>query len=475
MQNGNLPQTLRRSSRVPAAVSILVTSLEGEHFSEVCETLVVNAHGCALLSRVKVDTGIPVHFHSKEGRETKARVVSCQPIDHRSWRLGARLEQPENFWGLREYPKDWALPAPPPSRKLVQVVPPPKNISMQKAPSPVSPLSEPALDRLARQLQAQVANMIAEAVRPLQAEVTTLKGQLAQRQANPSRFEVSLSNIPPELEQQLEQRLRKDLAPKVLEDGRQQCAQLLTAAKSTIEQKTAEGYENFLRRISEQMQVAERQAKEVSGQISETALEQLHRGLRDFQQRILDGGNSLKHLSEELLEYLQQSANEEYDARRGNLEEFRTQVAAESSRLHEHIEYIDVRIRKLEEAARDLESGLDHRLGQMSSNSVRETRSQLEAVANEMFEEWTTRVVKMLGDKLDEAAEKMKVVQNGIAASVSESLKVEAADAVHGFERSMEDAAQASVERWRSKLAGGLNAVAKSLGEHLQAADPTQR
>jgi hypothetical protein len=100
MHNAGSP-TLRRSSRVPAAVPILVTSLEGTQFSEVCETMVVNAHGCAILTRVKLDSGVPLHLHTKEGREATAHVVSCQPNDSetRTWRLGAKLDRPQNFWG----------------------------------------------------------------------------------------------------------------------------------------------------------------------------------------------------------------------------------------------------------------------------------------------------------------------------------------------------------------------------------------
>jgi len=116
MQNANSPAVLRRSSRVPVNVPVLVTSLEpGTRFSEVCETLVVNAHGCAMRSPVKLDAGVLLHFHSKEGRETTAKVIACQPLeaDRTSWRLAARLDRPENFWGLTTCPADWAqLPAP---------------------------------------------------------------------------------------------------------------------------------------------------------------------------------------------------------------------------------------------------------------------------------------------------------------------------------------------------------------------------
>ena len=85
MHSTNVPETMRRSSRVPTALQILVTSLEGTHFSEVCETLVVNAHGCAILTRVKLDTGVPLNLHSKDGRKTTAHVVTCQPIGSGGW------------------------------------------------------------------------------------------------------------------------------------------------------------------------------------------------------------------------------------------------------------------------------------------------------------------------------------------------------------------------------------------------------
>ena len=79
MDNGNL-STFRRSSRVPTNVPILVTALDETHFSEVCNTLVVNAHGCAIQTRVKLDTGVPLRFHSKEGRETTAQVGSRRAL-----------------------------------------------------------------------------------------------------------------------------------------------------------------------------------------------------------------------------------------------------------------------------------------------------------------------------------------------------------------------------------------------------------
>lgn len=468
MHNGAAPTTLRRSSRVPTAVQILVTSLEGTHFSEVCETLVVNAHGCAILTRVKLDTGVPLNLHSRDGRETTAHVVSCQPVDsdHRSWRLGAKLDRPDNFWGLRDCPKDWVVPASP-------VVPakPPQTLkstntsASHQLPSQGTQPSETVLDRLARQLEAQVKRAIAESIRPLQAEVMALKEKVAQREANPSRFEVSLSNIPPELEQQIELRLRKDLGPKVLNEARQQSVHLLESAKATLDQRIAEGHDNFMQRVGEELGVVEKRAHDISEYISQNTKEHLQRGLEDYRQKLLQGGDSLKRLSEELLEFLQHNLNAEHEARRGDLEQLRSSVASESSRLQEQVEYLDTRIAKLDETTRCMESGLDHRLSRMSSEIVKDTRSQFQNLANEILEELTARSIKALSDQLDEATENMKVVQNGIVASASESLQGQAANASQAFKNSTEHLARLSLERWRLKLEGGLNALAKSLNE----------
>ena len=134
MHNGNSPTALRRSSRVPTALPIQVTSLAGTYFSDVCKTLVVNAHGCAVLSPVKFDAGIPLRFKNKDGRETTAHVVSCQPAgpDNRTWKLGAKLDRPDNFWGLSDCPADWAVPNGPLSAKLQQITSPTTTLAAPK-------------------------------------------------------------------------------------------------------------------------------------------------------------------------------------------------------------------------------------------------------------------------------------------------------------------------------------------------------
>jgi len=470
MHSGDVPTLLRRSSRVPTSVQILVTTLDGKHFSDVCETLVVNAHGCAILTRVKLESGVPLHFHSKDGRETTARVVSCQPIgtDHRRWRLGAKLDRPENFWGLRDCPKDWALSPP--------VVPPrpPQILRPTNAPAPqqllgqVKQIPDSVLDRLAHQLEAQVKRMVADSVRPLQAEMAALNERIAQRESNPSRFEVSLSSIPPQLEQQIELRLRTDLAPKVLEEAREQSALLLASAKTMIDQRASAAHENILRCVAEELKVVEKRAQEISTYISENTQEHLRLGLEDFRQKLLDGGNALKRLSEELLEFLQHNLITEHDARRGDLEQLRAAVTAESARLQEQVGYLDTRIASLDQSARGLESGLDQRLSRISSDTVRDTRNQFETAANEILEDLTARSVRLLSDRLEETRTNMKNVQEGLVASVSESLKGQAANALQSFEHSTDQLAKLAVERCRLKLEEGFQALTRNLSEQFR-------
>jgi exonuclease VII large subunit len=466
MHMANSPAIPRRSSRVQTAVPILVTSLDDTHFSEVCETLVVNAHGCAMLTRVKLAAGAPLHFHSKDGREATAQVVSCQSVDHgdQSWRLGAKLDRPDNFWGLQNCPKDWALPAP--SRA---VIPP-----LSPAPTPgrsfrqVSPSTSSPLGVVAPHIEVHMKKMIAESIRPLRDEIAALSQQLERREANPSRFEVSLSNIPPELEHQLEVRLRRYLGPRLLDETRQQSAHLLEAATGAIEQKTTQGYENFLHRSQEELKLIEKRAEDISARISASAREHLSCGLDTFQRKLLDGGNALKRLSEELLAYLQHNLKEEHDARRQELEQLRTSVAAESLRLQEQIQYLDGRIAKLNESAQRLESGLEQRLDQLAGRMVTDTRGQFEASANQVFDEITERIAKELGDRLKVARENLETTQTGIVTYVRESLKGQSAEALQSFECSMGELATQCIDRWRFKLAGGLNALAKSIGEQFQ-------
>ncbi len=209
---------IRRSSRVPVKVPIRVTSMEpNAQFSEICETLVVNAHGCALRFPLKLDAGSALRLDSRGGRQATAYVVFCQPMgsDGQGFRLGARLDRPENFWGLESYPDDWRVLEMPTPALQPPLQPPPEKTLVVHKPQVPSPASRAVLDKIEEQLsEDRLRGILARLVQPLQAEVTEIREKLAGN-ARRNRFEVSLGHIPPELEEKLWERLRSDVGTRV--------------------------------------------------------------------------------------------------------------------------------------------------------------------------------------------------------------------------------------------------------------------
>ncbi|MGA6982692.1 MAG: hypothetical protein WBZ11_14145, partial [Candidatus Sulfotelmatobacter sp.] len=328
------------------------------------------------------------------------------------------------------------------------------------------------LDRIKKQLSDErLKAVLAELVRPLEAEITDLREKLAQG-AKRSRFEVSLSQIPPELEQQLEFRLKKELGPQILKQAREQSEQVLEAAKAVIDQKTTETHGEFLRRVTLDLQAVEQRTQSLSTDVAQNLREHLNRGLGELHQEVAGAGNRLKRMSVDLLGVMENRLVEVHDARCRELEQFQATVAAESSRLQEQISDLDRRMTNLDESARGLESGLDKRLSQMSSDTVRSARSQLESALEVVLAEMSTRNAQELQNQLDEASSNLQTVQKRIEASVANSLRIHVGETLQSFDRSMEELAQQSVERWRLALAGGLNSLARTLGEQfsLQAA-----
>lgn len=471
MQNANSPAVLRRSSRVPVNVPVLVTSLEpGTRFSEVCETLVVNAHGCAMRSPVKLDAGVLLHFHSKEGRETTAKVIACQPLeaDRTSWRLAARLDRPENFWGLTTCPADWAqLPAPaaPTKSKLPQQLAA-KNVQIIDQGTPLSPSLKMMFDSIQKQVSDDhLRSMIMELVQPLHAELADLREKTTRGR---SKFEVSLTQIPPELQDQMEERLQKNLGPRVLEQTGAQAMQVLEAAKAAIAQKTAETHDDFLKRVTRELQMVEERARALSADIAENQREHLNRGMGEFHQHVVDGGNRLKKLSEDLFRVMQHDLGEEHEGRRQEFERVQGAMATERERLEVEVTQLDSRIAKLDESAHSLEAGLDKRLGQMASNTLGDVRKQLESATDEILIELETRSARELGAQVEAASAQLKAIQSEVQASALASLNKHVNETLRVFAQSMEELEHESVERLQNTLAGGLNSVVKTLGEHFR-------
>jgi len=111
--SGKIQHAIRRSTRLPLEVPVLVTSLDpARPFSEPCNTTLVNAHGCGLIvSRALVnDTPVRLEIVSAK-RHTTAKVSEVVPLggDPETWLVGLELDIPGNFWGIDYAPSDWKV------------------------------------------------------------------------------------------------------------------------------------------------------------------------------------------------------------------------------------------------------------------------------------------------------------------------------------------------------------------------------
>ncbi len=469
MHSANVPETMRRSSRVPITLPIAVTSLEpSAPFSEICETLVVSAHGCAIFSPTRLEAGIPIQFRRKGGGAAKAHVVECKPMGagQQGWQLAATLDRPENFWGLETCPEDWA--------RLVELH---SDDSQPHRKMPArndkSQAGAPGLKIVSEKSQAQFSErdlraIVAEFVQPLHAEVMALREKAAQADLKRSRFDISLSHIPPEVEEKLWVRLREDLGTQVLKQTQEQSAQVLGSANTMIEQKISQALDGFRKQVTQQLQSVAQNAQGLSEEIAEAVGQHFNSGAEKFQQQVTEAGNRAGRKGEEHFLSLQKRLGEEHDTYRAEMQKMQNAVSAEVSRLQAQANSLGGRMAQLDDTALRLESGMETRLSQMANDQISAARVQLEGAVDVVLKELGTRNAKELDHQLEDARGKLKMVQKGIETSVNDLVKTEVAASLLSFGQTMEELAQDSVGRWRSALSRDLSSVAKILGGGFQ-------
>ena len=475
MHSADAPDTSRRSSRVPIALPVLVTALSPDtHFSEMCETMVVSAHGCALRSPAKLEAGSVVHFHSKEGREATAHVVDCQPMNsgqRHGWRLAARLDQPENFWALKPCPQDWLSPKEPSAwhqfrhkASPTPGAPFPLPQQMATAAPEKKPMSEDRLNAI-----------LAEFLRPLRAELTSLQEAFARRESRRSNFDISLTYIPPEVEDKLFSRLCQDLGPQVIHQARSHAEQAIASAKTAIDQKVAEGEAGFRRHLEQELQAAAQRSQCLATEVTDKLRQHLHAGLGSFEQHVLEAGAGLEGRAEALLGALEHRLAKENDAHCVEMKQIQADITAEASRLRSEVASLDARIAKLDESARHLESDLDARLQQFAADMITHTRAELDVALAYTLKEFSARGARELNAQLDSACGNLNIIQKGIESSASELLRNQVTESLREFEQTLGEEARRTAERWRHVLAGGLNTLINTLDDHFRIDTPPAR
>ena len=464
-------QAVRRSSRVPVNVPVRVTSMEpNAKFSEICETLVVSAHGCALRFPLKLNTGSTLLLHSRGGRQATACVVFCQPMgsDGQGYRLGARLDRPENFWGLESYPDDWrVLEMPTPAAQQ-----PPKKLlagsAVQLKPQTRSHASRAVLDKIEEQLsEDRLRGILAKLVQPLQAEVTELREKLAGN-ARRNRFEVSLRHIPPEVEEKLWERLRQDVGTRVLEQTREQSAEMLGSAKTAIEQKFSAALTEFRHRLAGELHAVEQRAQVLSKELTTTAQQHARAGIEKLQRQALETGAQFNAQCEKLVSSWRGQLVDSHAAHRREMEQIQADTVTKASHLQSEVSDLGRRIAAMNESVRRLESDLDAHLERVAAEIVSEAQGQIESVVALTLKDLQARGSNEVETRVNEICGHLRTIQNRIEGSFSGSLKAQSEEAVQSVAQQFEELAQQSTEKWRLALARDLNSVAKTLGEQLR-------
>src|SRR4051812_2763749 len=104
---------IRRSTRLPLEIPILVTSLNPAlEFAEECKTTLVNAHGCGVVTEHSLPRDLPVQLEIVQAKRTvTARVADVVSLggEPETWLLGLELDTPGNFWGIEYAPSDWKV------------------------------------------------------------------------------------------------------------------------------------------------------------------------------------------------------------------------------------------------------------------------------------------------------------------------------------------------------------------------------
>jgi gas vesicle protein len=270
------------------------------------------------------------------------------------------------------------------------------------------------------------------------------------------------------LEEKLWERLRQDVGTRVLEQTREQSAEMLGAAKTTIEQKTSAVLAEFRHRLAGELHAVEQRAQVLSKELTTTAQQHVRAGIEKLQRHALETGAHLNAQGEKLLSSLQGQLADSHAVHRREIEQIQADTAAKASQLQSDVADLSRKIAALNESVRRLESDLDAHLEHLAGEIVAGAQTQIESAVALALKGLQARGSNEVETKVNEICGHLRTIQNRIEDSFTGSLNAQAEEAAQSIAQQFEELAQQSVEKWRLGLAKDLNSVANTLGQRLR-------
>jgi hypothetical protein len=113
------PESVRRSSRIPKQINVLLvgSDTEGKVFSEQTKTVLLSRHGAGIVSRYKLSAEQELILRRLDtNKEAEVRLVGQIGVEHEAYTYGvAFLDSTNNFWGMD-------FPAPSEAEKRTRIV-----------------------------------------------------------------------------------------------------------------------------------------------------------------------------------------------------------------------------------------------------------------------------------------------------------------------------------------------------------------
>lgn len=260
----------RRSQRVTLVLPVVVTSLDSTiSFQEVCQTMVISAHGCSVISPRSLEIGVCVRLELPSGkRSATGRVVmGGRPTkDGKSWELGLELDTP-NFWGI-------GFPTADRPTSVTGRVPGVQSPSGSAAEAGTQPGFAPAA--------IPPASLRTSAVRPVASALAPQSAPSAAASPMVRSWDEALAQFEPALRERA-----RLIALEFESDYRKNLGELLSRLRADLEESASADWERLKQQTQESLQEAARGLRQ-------EADEKLARWQREADSQIL------RHLGKEL-------------------------------------------------------------------------------------------------------------------------------------------------------------------------------